>query len=291
MRNVLWYYYQLRCDEIKEHANEVIIRNNNAEFIFKELTIPEETLKQVVETLYYKQVPTSIIVLNKDRDILTQYNNKKYVLLKKVQLLTENFVDLTNIEIKIDKNDIGTIWAKKIDYYMLQLNEFGNNKEILINSFNYYVGMAENAISMANRINSNQREFRYVIQHTRLSYPISRDKYYDPTTMVIDLRIRDLSGFIKSKFFNDNITIDEIDKIVRKYDIDEFELNMLYARLFYPTYYFDLFEDMVIDEEDEEKIISILKKREKYEVLLYDFYKFYKDKYNIFEIEWIKKEL
>lgn len=291
MRNILWYYYQIRFDNIKENKNDMIIKNSDAEYIFKELKMSEDSLKQIVNTLYYRQIPTFLIILNKDGEISTKYNNKDYILLKKVPLLMQNIIDLTHIEVKVDRNDIGAIWANKIDYYMLQLKEFGVNKEILINSFNYYVGMAENAIAMANRINASHHEYRYVIQHNRLEYPINFENYYDPTTMVIDVRVRDLSEFIKSKFLNDTITVEEIDKIVKKYDIDEYEINLLYARLFYPTYYFDLFEDMVIDEEDEEKIIRILEKREKYEDLLNKFYEVYKKQYNVFEVEWIKKEL
>ncbi len=291
MRNILWYYYQIRCDETNENNQETIIKSNGAEYIFKELTIPEDLLKQIIEILYFNQIPSFVMVINKDKSLITKYNNKNFILLKKVPLLTKNIIDLTCIEVKIDKNDIGSTWAKKIDYFMLQLNEFGINKEILINSFNYYVGMAENAIAMANRINENNVEFKYVIQHARLSYPLSYEKYYDPTTMVIDIRIRDLSEFIKAKFFRDNITMNEIDNIIKKYNIDTNEANMLYARLFYPSYYFDLFEDMIIDKEDEEKIFQILKKRVEYEKLLREFYDFYKNSYNIYEVEWLKKEL
>ena len=291
MRNVLWYYYQVRCDNINEKNNEINFSNKDGEYIFKELTIPENILKQIIEVLYINKIPSYLIILNKNGEMLTNYKKKQYVLLKKTNLLTNEIIDLTNIEIKVDKNDIGSIWANKIDYYMIQLNEFGINKELLINSFNYYVGMAENAISMANRINSINNEFKYVIQHTRIGYPINQEKYYDPTTMVVDVRIRDISEFIKAKFLSENITIKEIDKIIKKYNLYENEINLLYARLFYPTYYFDLFEDMVIDEEDEKKIIQILQKREQYEQLLSIFYDYYKNMYNIFEVEWIKKEL
>lgn len=291
MRNVLWYYYQIRCEDVKETNEEFVIFNKDGEFVFKELKIPLDVLKQVVETLYYRQVPSYMVILNRNGEILTDFNKKNYILLKKKKLLTDNFVDLTCVDIKRDTNNIGDIWSKKIDYYMLQLKEFGNNKEILINSFNYYVGMAENAIGIANRINEDNNEFIYVIQHTRVKYPLSVNEYYDPTNMIIDLRIRDLSEYIKAKFFKDTISINEIDAIVKKYDLTEMEINMLYARLFYPTYYFDLFEDMVIDEEDEERIFHFLEKRQNYENLLASFYNFYKNRYNIFEVEWIKKEL
>ena len=291
MRNVLWYYYQIRCDDIEENNGEFLISNKDGEFLFKELKIPLDVFKQVTETIYYRKIPSYTVFLNKDGEILTDFNQRKYILLKKERLLTNNFIDLTFIEVKRDTNNIGDIWSKKIDYYMIQLKEFGNNKEILINSFNYYVGMAENAIGIANRINENNNEFIYVIQHTRLKYPLSVAEYYDPSNMVIDLRIRDLSEYIKAKFFKDSISIEEVNLSIKKYDLTEFEMNMLYARLFYPTYYFDLFEDMVIDEEDEQRIFQILEKRQEYENLLASFYNFYKNIYNIFEVEWIKKEL
>lgn len=289
MRNILWFYYQIRCEKIIEENGNYHIQEKNNEYIFKELAVPLEQLKIILEVLYYKQIPTLLLVVNTQGNLITEYNKKEYVLLKKVSLLQENYVDLTFVEVKEENNNIGEIWAKKIDYYMLQINEFGIHKEMLINSFNYYVGMAENAISIANRINATNVSFKYVVQHRRISRSTSLEEYFDPTTMVIDLRIRDISEYIKSKFLMDSVYIDEVDKIVNKYNLTENEMNMLYARLFFPTYYFDLFEDMIIDEEEEEKIVKILKKRESYERFLFDFYDFYKTKYNIFEIEWIRK--
>lgn len=289
MRNLLWFYYQIRCDEIKEENEKYYIRTENNYYVLQELIMPIDTLKEILEILYFNRIPTWLLVINKQGELTTEYNKKNYVLLKKEALNTRNPVDLTFVGVRDGSNNIGEIWSKKIDYYMLQINEFGIHKELLINSFNYYVGMAENAISIANRINGENIDFKYVIQHRRIKASYDVEEYYDPTTMVIDLRIRDLSEYAKNKFFFDNISIVEIDKNVQKYNLTEQEVNMLYARLFFPTYYFDLFEDMIIDEEDEEKILQILKKREAYERFLFDFYEFYKTKYNIFEIEWIRK--
>ncbi len=291
MKNIIWYYYQLKCDEVIEQNGEFAIYSENDEYVFKELKIPLEVLKQVSEQLYYHQIAGYLLVINKDGELITNFNQKQYVLLKRGKLLTNNYVDLTVIQVKKDKNNIGFIWAQKIDYYMLQIKELGINKELLINSFNYYIGMAENAIGMANRINENTSEFIYVIQHSRIKANFSAKEYYDPTTMVIDLRVRDISEFIKDKFFTSNIRVEEVNKAVSRYNFDESEMNMLYARLLYPTYYFDLFEDMIIDKEDENKILKILKRRKQYEKFLRNFYEYFKKKNNLFEIEWLKKEL
>ncbi|MDE6141786.1 MAG: hypothetical protein K2G03_04195, partial [Bacilli bacterium] len=78
MRNVLWYYYQIRCDEIKEKDDEIFIKKREEEYIFKELKMPIEILKQIVETLYFRQIPTFVIVLNKEQNISTKYNDREY---------------------------------------------------------------------------------------------------------------------------------------------------------------------------------------------------------------------
>lgn len=292
MRNILWYYYQIRSEKITESNGEYNITSENGQYVFKELKIPIDVLKNIAEILYFNQINAQLLVINKNGELETEYNGKMYVLVKKIEFFRDyNYIDLTNVEVNVDRNNIGELWSRKIDYYMFQLKQMGINKETLINSFNYYVGMAENAISMANRINEKNVEFKYVVQHARMKSNFTANDYYDPTLMIIDLRVRDVSEYIKDKFFSDSIDIKSVIGMVEKYGFDENEMNMLYARLFYPTYYFDLYEDMIIDEEEEQKIIKIINKREEYEKLLSEFYEYFKKYVRLYEIEWIKKEL
>ena len=67
---------------------------------------------------------------------------------------------------------------------------------------------------------------------------------------------------------------------------------MLYARLLYPTYYFDAYEDIINNNGDENKLISIVNKINEYELFLKKAY-FEISKYtNLERIDWIiKKEL
>ena len=64
---------------------------------------------------------------------------------------------------------------------------------------------------------------------------------------------------------------------------------MFYARLLYPTYYFDVFENIIDDEEDEKNLDKIVSKSHEYELFLKDVYIFLSKSYYMPEITWIIK--
>ena len=64
---------------------------------------------------------------------------------------------------------------------------------------------------------------------------------------------------------------------------------MLFARLLYPTYFFDKYDEILEGTASEEEIVSIIEKQEEYEEFLIDIYSFLKLNYNIPEIEWLIK--
>ena len=68
---------------------------------------------------------------------------------------------------------------------------------------------------------------------------------------------------------------------------------MLYARLLYPSYYFDIYERVIEDKIDEEKLLPIIERVNEYELFLKDCYLALSKYYNIEQIKWIinKKEL
>ena len=47
---------------------------------------------------------------------------------------------------------------------------------------------------------------------------------------------------------------------------------MLYARLLYPSYYFDIYEEVMNKERNEEDLVSIIKKSSAYEIFLKEAY-------------------
>lgn len=289
MRNVLNYYYNLSFDEIKEYSEYAILRKDANIYIFKKFIQNEEETKEIANILLQNNIPAHLIVINNKGEMLTDYNNDKYILilLKNVDIILND--DFFYIEVPSSDNNMAKMWERKIDYYSRQVRELALGKDLLINSFNYYVGMAENAIAMYNQAWASPGDVKFSISHRRIGYPNYAINYLDITNMLIDVRIRDISEYIKAKFFTDDVNVDEIDGFITRFNLSEKEIKLLYARLFYPTYYFDLFESIILGERDEQEILSLLNKRVSYEQFLDNIFNYFKEVYPLYEVEWIKK--
>lgn len=285
MKNTIRYYYNFNESEYYEYDNYAILVADGEIFAFKQINIGEDYLKYIVDTLNTSNIKINKIIINKDNRIFTEFNGKNYVLMK---IIKETSMDQFEIfsPILINNNDnIASIWEEKVDNYMLKVSENGLNREVLLNTFNYYVGMAENAISIYNR--TNKSDVRYVVSHRRFNYPITYAVFLDPTNLLIDTISRDISEYIKVKFFRDEIDIKDVRKLVNKYHLNNDEMNCLLARLLYPSYYFDAL-DISIQSNNDEKLESILTKIISYEKFLKSFYTEFVD-YQLFIVDWIKK--
>lgn len=289
MRNVLKYFYNIVIDEINEYEDYGIIKSNDQIYIFKKYIQNEEETKYIVNILFNNHIPIHTIIINNQDSMLTKYNQDNYILLLLNETSTNLESDFFMIIVPNKENNINELWSQKLDYYMQQIRELALGKELLINTFNYYIGLAENAVSVYNRAINMAGNVQYAISHRRITIPNYTINYLDPTNMLIDIRVRDIAEYTKAKFFNGNMTTKELMELIIKYNFNDKELNILYARLLYPTYYFDLFEDNILGEEDEDRILYYVERRRDYEIFLYDIYMMLRNQHQVFEIEWLKK--
>lgn len=71
-----------------------------------------------------------------------------------------------------------------------------------------------------------------------------------------------------------------------------YSYHMLYARLLYPSYYFDIYEDVMNNNGDEERLVKIISKVDDYELFLKEAYQEISKYTSLEHIDWIiKKEL
>lgn len=285
MKNTIHFYYNLNFDDIYEYDNYSIIVSNGYIYAFKVLNISVESLLDIMDVLQANNIKINKIILNKDNNIVTEYNGKNYILTfveKKDDV--EKFYLLPSI---VNKNEdiITKLWEKKIEFYTNQIHEVGLGNGWLVNSFNYYIGMAENAISIYNR--TNKGSIRYIISHRRLNCPLSFPVFLDPTNMIVDVISRDISEYIKGKLLNDKIDIAEVRNIVNEYRLNNEEMNILLARLMYPSYYFDAL-DKFIEKKDQREVKSIVSKMDDYKNFIKAFYEEFKD-FQLYVVDWIKK--
>ena len=134
-----------------------------------------------------------------------------------------------------------------------------------------------------------------VLSHRRVNYPNMEYDYYNPLNFIFDLEVRDVAEYLKSMFFytDRTKTMNELINYINKSNLNNYTANMLYARLLYPSYYFDIYEKVIEDLDDESNLLDIINKTGEYELFLKDVYYELSKKFNIEMILWIvnKKEL
>ena len=212
------------------------------------------------------------IVLNIKNQLITYIDGKNYILVRLSknsanynlynQIEKSKIVYLPNEMIdKITKTNWDILWSKKIDYIEYQLNNLDNDN-IVFNSVWYYIGMAENAISYVNETLSLSSNHRLYVSHKR----INEQFFNNPLNLIVDYRSRDISEYLKYMFLKKEYDYIEIKEKLQKLNLDEFLCRMIYGRLFFVTFYFDIF-DSVMNGNKENKLLlrNIINRADEYE--------------------------
>ena len=79
--------------------------------------------------------------------------------------------------------------------------------------------------------------------HKRLKFPNLKKDYYNPLLFLFDLEIRDIAEYIKSSFFkSEKDAWIELKSFLNLRKLSIYGYQMFFARLLYPSYYFDEYE-------------------------------------------------
>lgn len=301
MKNALNYYYNLYPTSIHQVNNSYKCYVNNQEY----LLIPYSGDIKIINKLYelnnylYKiNIPCHQIIQNNNGQILTIINNINYILLKifvknrtininDILLFSKAYIDSKQY-FELIKDDWYQLWSKKIDYFEYQVSQFGIRYPVIRESINYYIGIAENSISLFINTESN-KERQLVISHKRIKNNEGVTELYNPLNFVIDNRVRDLSEYIKEKFFYYKYTIDDAKNDIFKFNLTNYQYNLLFIRLLFPSYYFDCYEQVLLGNKNEDDLTKIISKNEQYLIFLRNLYFILKKFVNIPDIEWIIK--
>jgi len=308
MRNIVIYYYNLNPTNIHQKDNMYYFKIDNERYFLYPLLRNDKELNSIYQInieLLNKKIPVHQIILNKQNNIITTVNDMQYVLfksfVKKNDLINiYDILDLSNDtiikkqDIVLDKSNWPLLWEAKNDYLEYQVSQFGIKYPVICETFSYYIGLAENAILYAKNTNIDLKPSymdSLVISHRRITDKTTLFDLYNPLEFVIDFKVRDIAEYIKFKFFYNRETLwEEINIIFNKNQISDYSARMLFARLLYPTYYFDLYDEIIDREDvDERKLVEIVEKQEEYEEFLADIYHYISMKYPIPAVEWLIK--
>ena len=239
----------------------------------------------------------SEIISNKNNELISNYNGISYILLKifvnpKKKLSLNEISTLSNIIHNYTNTNLpnwGLLWSNKIDYLEDLINENGKKYPLIVDSFNYFVGMAENAITYFNSI-AFDNNYPVVISHKKIKWDDDLDILYNPMNIIFDYKARDISEYIKISFFNNSYSISsELHSYLRSNNLSILDIKLIISRLLYPNFYFDLYEDVLVDNKSEKILLNIISKIDMYEEYIDSVIMFFKSIYDIDEIEWLKK--
>lgn len=297
MKNVLLYNYNLDLDNIVETDDgNYYFYIDYVKYYFVYSDRPEENLKEIFSILNSNKNDFNKIIPNHFEAIYTPYKGKNYVLIK-ASVPENNEIDILDLvkppiiyddpRSKILRTNWGELWSAKVDYLEYQMSELGTTHKIARHSFSYYVGLAENAIEYFNLLNPDN--LSTVISHRRINSPFRSKEYYDPLDIVIDYKSRDFASYFKMKFFESRDVLNEVKLLIDKDILNPLEYNLLYARLIYPSYYFDDLKKVLEENADDEILLKYISQVDAYEIFLKEVYELIKKKSSMLKIDWLLK--
>lgn len=296
MKNAINYYYQLYPLDIHQKDKKFIFSIDDTEYVL----IPYiddakriERIEYILKILDYNQIKYNQIIKNSTNTIVTYISNIPYVLIK-ININDQNNVIISDIiefqncmasvlTEKIDINNLSSLWMDKVDYFEYQVSQFGIKFPIIRHSFNYFIGLAENAIMVINSI--SKKEIVGTISHFRVSVSEKITDLYNPLNFVIDSKIRDISEYLKGKMFFYDISSEFSYYFNLKYFSND-EIILFLARMLYPTYYFDVCENS-IEANNEDPLKIIVSKVSLYEQNIKYIYNYLRKMFQIPEIGWL----
>ncbi len=290
MKNILYYFYQIVVDENDIDKGYFSYNNHLFYLSFYSRNIKEiESLYVLNQLMLQENMQINQIILNVNGEIITYYENKLYVLLKIQEKNSYVFFKFllapTNAQFNLLKRDKWSIlWSFKIDYIEYQINHLENQYPLLCESVYYYIGLSENAISYFNMLNNIQEPL--YINHRRMK----KDSLYNPLELVIDYKVRDITEYFKNSFFYQKSTIDDLIKNFLRLNLNMMDYLLFYIRMLFPSYYFDIYEEIINNDLDEQKILYIINLSSLYEKFLYELYQIIRKKVQLLEINWINKK-
>lgn len=306
MKEQIHYFYNINDIELKESNDYYYFKWNHNEYYFYKINKENselEKLFKIVEERNQKQIKTFQPIQNQFHSFLTYINQEAYILFEYNDAKKEySILDMIHCQRKQIINETNTIldrsnwiylWSEKIDYLEYQVHELGKKYPIIINSFSYYIGLAENAICYAKQAQKYTHNSKKVLSHRRVFYPNYGVHYDNPLNFIVDIEVRDIGEFIKYLALeNIEYALIDLKTYIETEKLNIYNLSMLFARLLYPSYYFDIHEKIINMNKPEESILKIVGKSEYYEIFLKKAWQLLRTYAPIEEIQWItKKEL
>lgn len=300
MKNIIEFYYNMRIDEIHNKDDYYFFVLNKNHYIFKPYFDDIDKILDIYKLNRLLSERTNIdnIILNRYGNPITKVNNSFYVLILSNNRNNFTLADISNMANvsdinnqpldKLERNNWEILWANKIDYFEMQVHENAKKYPLIRESFDYFIGLSENAISYL--VNTKREVSPTIYDMKVISHNSLNNSLYDPSNIILDHKARDVAEYIKMSFFNNNLNIfKELEEYFHYNYYSIYGIRVLFARILYPSFYFDLYDGIISGKNDEKQLNMIIDKINDYEIYLYNVYLFLKRFYDIPMVDWLKK--
>lgn len=306
MKENILYAYHVLIDNITEYREYSVFEYKQKKYYFTKWKRSLEEFQELLNLIYelqIRKIPAFSFIINVEGNYLTKINEDLYVLVEVDNPLHEygltdmlgrnKILRLNKKKSMLYRNNWKRLWSEKVDYLEYQISEMGKKYPIILNSFSYFAGLAENAICYLNNLSLSTDNLPVVLAHRRVSFPNLRLNYDNPLNFIFDVEVRDVAEYIKSMvFINEELSYIELKAFLDISHPDFNSLILLYARLLYPSYYFDLHEKIINEDEAEESLLKVIDFIPRQEIFLKKAWNIINDYIPIPSISWlIEKEL
>lgn len=293
MKNAINYYYNLYPNDIHQNEKGYYFIINQTRYFLTKYSDDPKNIQTIYENHMYllnQNIYVHPIVLNNQNQILTYINNEPYILM--ITLYYQNKITVNDI--MYFNSEINTIakspnwaelWSQKNDYLEYQISQLGQKHPIIRESFSYYIGLGETAIELVNSL--EKTNVGLVYSHRRINSNDTQYELYNPLNIVIDYKVRDIAEYLKNKFFNGEDITQDLTNYLNNVRLSTYEYYLFLARLIYPTYYFDLYEEIITDRKDDGEIEKIISKVDDFENIIKRIYHYYKTFLPMNKIDWL----
>ena len=280
MLDYINYFYNLYPPLLNKENDNYVFFVGNEKYYLTPYRRDLSEIKDLVELNKRMISSNSLvheIIINKFNEPISVISNENYVLLrvyvndiKKIDIndiiymLNEN-VDLSGLKSLLRTNWV-SLWSSKVDYIEYQMGHLIKKYPFLNNTIDYYLGLCENAITYIKNLKMfSDYKIPIGISHKRIIKDATLFDLYNPLNLIIDYKVRNIAEYLKDAFFKDEDVNYILNIVFKNFWFDKLNLSLLVARLLYPSYYFDLFEEIIDKELDENIVFSLTKKSSKYE--------------------------
>lgn len=276
MKDFIEQEYNLKIEKLINNNDYYEFVLNNIVYIFKK--IRKELLDEKVFPLicayfnvytnmygsYFTKIGDDIYILYslKDKDILHSIFNNKTL--------------FSGYSYNVSK-----IWENKIEgyYELLKIGSLNECTPLL----HFFIGIVENLISVYNFVVMNNNSIRVCLNHSRIN--VNNDNsFFDIDNILVDHIGRDIAEYVKESGLSEEDNYKIVLEYINEFNMDSSEINLLLIRILYPTFYFDLVDDIDNAKYDEISIMNIFEKNlELYKRLVLNL----KKTNFIYEISWL----